>query len=146
LDPNFAQAWSGLAAMNNQLGKTAVSREAAQKAYDLRERVSERERFRIEIYFHRLSTGDYEQAIEIGKVFTKTYPDDFIAHDFLGIAYRGLGQHEKALEEFREAHRLLPRAPSYEELLSSFTRLNRFQEAEEMCDRAISLGLVPKPA
>ena len=141
LDPNFAMAYSGLAGMYAQLGRTALAREAAQKAYDLRERVSERERFRIEIYFQRYTTGDLERVIEIGKICTKTYPDDFIAHDFLGVAYRGLGQHEKALEEARETHRLLPRAPSYETLIMTFTRLNRFQEAEEMCDKAISLGM-----
>jgi len=142
LDPNFAHAYAGIAGMYTLLGETAKSREAAQKAYDLRDRVSEKERFRIEIYFQRYATGDCEQSIEVGKVFTRTYPDDFVARDFLGIAYRNLGQYEKALEEFFESHRLLPRALSYEGLLITFTRLNRFQEAEEWCDKAISLGMV----
>jgi len=113
LDQNFAQAYSGLASMSWHLGNTALQREAMQKAYDLRDRVSERERFRIEVFFQDLAAGDYERAIEVGKIFTKTYPDDFIAHDSLGAAYRYLGQWEKALEEIRETHRLLPRAPSY---------------------------------
>jgi len=142
LDPNFAQAYSGLAAMYSNVGQTALSREAGQKAYDLRDRVSERERFRIDIYFQRITNRDMEQAIEIGKLFTKTYPDDFIGHDFLGLSYHDLGQWEKALEEISEAHRLLPRAPSYLNLINIFTCLNRFQEAEELCDKAISLEIV----
>jgi tetratricopeptide (TPR) repeat protein len=128
--------------MYGNLGETASSREAARKGYDLRDRVSERERFRIDIYFQRIANGDMEQCIEVGKFFTKTYPDDFIAHDHLGYAYRDLGQWEKALEEISEAHRLLPRATSYGPLSHIYTKLNRFQNAEELCDKAISLGMV----
>ena len=142
LDPNFAQAYSGLAAMHGYLGRTALAREAVQKAYDLRDRVSERERFRIDIYFQRISTGDHEQATEVGKLFTKTYPDDFIAHAYLGFSCRDLGQYEKALEEIVEAYRLLPVATTYEPLINTLAKLNRFHEAEELCDKAISLGMV----
>ncbi len=142
LDPNFAVAYSGLAAMYFNTGKAALAREAAQKAYDLRDRVSEREKFRLECDFQQRVTLDMEQALEVGKVWAKTYPNDPIAHNSLGNAYFSLGQLEKAAQEYIEHHRLLPQAaPSNVNLAGIFIKLNKFQEAEELCDQALSRGM-----
>jgi eukaryotic-like serine/threonine-protein kinase len=141
LDPNFAAAYSMLAVNYGNVGKTSLAREAAQKAYDLRDRVSDRERLRLEFDFQRRVTGNMEQAMDVGKVWAKTYPTDSIAHNFLGIAYGYLGQFEKASEEYAECHRLRPGAASYFNLAFAFTRMNRFQEAEALCDEALAQGM-----
>lgn len=141
LDPNFAAAYSGLSAQYYNLGKAALGREAAQKAYDLRDRVSEREKLGLEFGYQWKITRDMEQAMEVGKVWTKTYPNDAGAHNSLGLAYEDLGQYEKASEEHAEYHRLYPGSVSFVNLAYDFMKLNRFQEAEALCDQALSRGM-----
>ncbi len=140
LDPNFAVAYVSLASLYGNLGQTALSRDSAQKAYDLRDRVSERERLRLEFSFQRDVNGDLERTIEVGRLWTRNYPTDELAHNNLGVAYQNLGQLERALEEYSESHRLYPRAITFGNLASTSLRMNRLKEAEEFCNQGSSRG------
>jgi len=62
LDPNFALAYAGLATCYYDLGESAKAAEFAKRAYDLRDRVSERERLHIESRYHLFATGNLEKA------------------------------------------------------------------------------------
>ncbi len=64
LDPNFADAYAALAVSYTNLREPGLARENLQKAYDLRDRVSEREKFRISNYYCLLATGQLDKAIE----------------------------------------------------------------------------------
>ncbi|MGA2263402.1 MAG: serine/threonine-protein kinase, partial [Acidobacteriota bacterium] len=140
LDPNFARAYGALAAAYSNTSQVLLSQEAAQHAYDLRDRVSENERYYIvEIYYSNF-TGDIEQAIETGKLWTQSYPKDFAAHNNLGRDYFVLGQLEPAVEEFNESMRLHKTITPFNNLAYCFLILNQFQEAEEICNQAISMG------
>jgi tetratricopeptide (TPR) repeat protein len=140
LDPNFALAYGDLAASYSNTSQTLLAKEAAQHAYDLRDRVSEKERdFIVEMY-HSVFTGDIEQAIEACKLWTQIYPNDFNAHNELGLGYLLLGQLETAVAEFTESIRLRKTWAPFGNLAYCFQRLNRFQEAEEICNQAISMG------
>ena len=142
LDRNFAAAYGRLAEGYRNTGKPQLAREAAQRGFDLRDRVTEREKFYLVRAYHQVVTEDIEQAIEAGRLWTQTYPQDEAAHDNLGVCYLYLGQFEAAAEQFSEnIQSSKPPAVSLSNLTACFRYLNRFQEAEEMCNQAFSLGL-----
>jgi eukaryotic-like serine/threonine-protein kinase len=132
LDPNFAMAYAriGVQYVNDELLETA--KEYVQKAYDLRDRVSERERLYIEEKYHAYITGDIDQTIETLKTWARLYPNDFIPHNNLSINYKMIGRHEDALKEALEAVRLSPNNISgHDNVVDSFMSLGRFEEAEQ---------------
>ena len=134
LDPNFARAYSAIAGLYG-------SAEYARKAYELREKVSERERFHIEgIYYG--TVGDSEKQAQTYELYQQAYPRDYYPHVMLGNISSSLGDWEKALEEFREALRLGPNgAGNYVNLGFAYTALNRLDEAEEVFKQAEERGL-----
>ena len=138
LDANFATAYATLATTYGNMFQSNLSRQAIQRAFELRERVSERERLRIECYYHFIFNGDLHRAIEAAKLWKQTYPKDAVAHNTLAVRYFRLGQIEMALAEAGEAHRLQPSLVLAGNLARYFLRLNRFQEAEEICNRIFS--------
>ena len=132
LDPNFAMAYArvGVHYVNQEQIETA--KQYVQKAYDLRDRVSERERLYIEEKYHSYITGDIDQAIETLKTWARLYPNDFIPHNNLSLSYKLLGRNEEALKEALEAVRLSPNnVTGHDNLVSSFMSLGRFDEAEQ---------------
>jgi serine/threonine protein kinase/Flp pilus assembly protein TadD len=86
LDPNFAMAHARLAAIYNNLGEEVRSVEEAKKAFDLRERVSERERFYITDHFYT-ANGDIEKDKETLELAIKTYPNDSSPYSNLALVY-----------------------------------------------------------
>jgi tetratricopeptide (TPR) repeat protein len=136
LDPNFAMAYAVLGSDYTGLGETLAA-ENIQKAYDLRARVSEPEKFYIESTYYHYLTGDLEKARQVYEVWSQTYPRDASAPIRLGVVYRDLGQNDKALTEMREAVRLDPsRALSYSNLVGAYMALNRLQEARAIAEKA----------
>ncbi|HSL54021.1 MAG TPA: protein kinase [Pyrinomonadaceae bacterium] len=132
LDPNFAMAYAriGVHYVNEEQLETA--KEYVQKAYDLRDRVSERERLYIEEKYYAYITGEIDQTIETLKTWARLYPNDFIPHNNLSLNYQLIGRHEEALQEALEAVRLSPNNISaHDNLVSSFKSLGRFDEAEQ---------------
>jgi tetratricopeptide (TPR) repeat protein len=126
----MASAYSGL----NEVGRGA---ENARKAYALREKVSERERFNIESSYYSFATGELEKAAQTNELYQQTYPRDDEAYVNLGYVSAVLGNWEKALEEFRAALRLDPNnAANYENLGIACTVLNRLDEAEAVYKQA----------
>lgn len=132
LDPNFAMAYAriGVQYVNDEQLETA--KEYVQKAYDLRDRVSERERLYIEEKYYSYITGDIDQTIETLKTWARLYPNDFIPHNNLSLSYRLIGRNEDALREALEAVRLSPNnVAGHDNVVSSFMSLGRFDEAEQ---------------
>jgi len=106
LDPNFAMAYARMGAIYFNLNEVGRGAENERKAYELREKVSERERFYIEGRYFEFATGQLEKAAQIYELWQQTYPRDEIPYIGLGGISAGLGNLEKALEEYREALRL----------------------------------------
>src|ERR1019366_992280 len=133
LDPNFARALIALAINYYSRGDGGRAAEYARKAYELREKVSERERFHIESNYYLL-TGELEKAVETFELFKQAYPRDV---SNLGNTYGQLGNWEKALEEIQEAVRLAPNnGNAYAALGSAYASLNRLDEAEAVYKQA----------
>jgi serine/threonine protein kinase/tetratricopeptide (TPR) repeat protein len=137
LDPNFAMAYSWMASAYSGLNEVGRGAENARKAYALREKVSERERFNIESSYYSFATGELEKAAQTNELYQQTYPRDDQAYLNLGYVSAVLGNWEKALEEFRAALRLDPNnAANYENLGIACTVLNRLDEAEAVYKQA----------
>jgi serine/threonine protein kinase/tetratricopeptide (TPR) repeat protein len=132
LDPNFAMAYARIGVHYFNQAQIETSKEFIQKAYDLRERVSERERLYISEKYFNYVTGEVDKAVETLQTWSKLYPDDFVPHNNLSINYKLMGHHEDALKESLEASRLSPNNTSARaNVISNFIALGRFDEAEQ---------------
>jgi serine/threonine protein kinase/tetratricopeptide (TPR) repeat protein len=131
LDPNFALGHARIGVHYFNQRQIETSRQYIQKAYDLRDRVSERERLYIDEKYYSYVTGEIDKAVETLQTWSKLYPNDFIPHNNLSIDYRILGRHEEALKEALEAVRLSPNNTSARtNVITCFVTLGRFDEAE----------------
>ena len=138
LDPNFASAYSVLAIGCNNVGQQSIALEYATKAYQLRDRVTEREKQGISAtYFH--ATGEVEKVAQAYQQWKESYPRDFAPYGNLGVVYNAMGLYDKALLEFQEAGRLRPdNVINYANLASAYMFLNRFDEAKATLDEALA--------
>jgi eukaryotic-like serine/threonine-protein kinase len=137
LDPKFAMAYASLGTSYGNLGETSLGAENMRKAYELRERVSEREKFYIESHYYSIVTGDLEKARRTYELWAQTYPRDWLPPDNLGGIYRILGQYDKRLAENRETLRLDPTSAwSYAYLVYPYLNLNRLEEARAIAEEA----------
>jgi len=133
IDPNFALAYGRMASMYYNGRQYDLAAEASQKAFDLRDRVSERERLYISAGYYDNVTGEMEKYIETLELSKRTYPRDSSPHNNLAVKYNELGLFDKALEEARETIDLNPSSASgYSLLAAAFVGLDRFDEAKEI--------------
>jgi len=137
LDPNFAMAYNGMSQDYFTLNEEGRGAENAHKAYDLREKVSERERFFVEGQYYIAATGELEKAAQTCELWKQTYPRDYLPYEYLGFISSELGDWEKTLEENHEAMRLEPNiVDNYINLGEVYTTLNRLDEAEAVYKEA----------
>jgi len=97
------------------------------KAYQLRDRASDNEKFFIAAYYEGRSTGNQEKAQQICQAWSRSYPRDVTPHAFLsGFIYTGLGRYERAVEEAQSAIALDPDASiGYSNLAYDYMYLER---------------------
>ena len=139
LDPNFAMAYATLGVSYFNLGRLGEGSAALKKAYELRDRASQRERFYIEAHYHDEVTMDLEKALAVYTEWGQTYPRDSVPFDDAALASSGLGRHEKALEFASEAHRVDPQdVYAYDNVAIAYESLNRFDEAKSVAEEAIA--------
>ncbi len=137
LDPNLAMGYASLGTAYHNLGEKELAAENTRRAYELRAKVSEREKFYIESHYHHNVTGDLEKAKQVYELWMQTYPRDSVPSTNLGVVYQTLGQYEKSLEEFRAAQRMAPNdAVGYSNTLGVLVNLNRVKEARAMAAEA----------
>jgi tetratricopeptide (TPR) repeat protein len=138
-DPNFALAYARLASVYSNSGEYELAAAASRKAYDLRDRVSERERLYISMGYYSNVTGQVRKYIETLEVWKRTYPRDVVPHNNLALQYNDIGYYSKAVDEAREGIRLNPTAaPPRSNLARALSGLNRFAEAREEIARALA--------
>ena len=137
LDPDFAAAYAGLAVSYSNLGQPSLSAENIKKAYSLRDRVSEHEKYRIASFYYTVVTGELDQAIQVYELWAKSYPQDVVPPGNLGDMYHVLGQYDKAVAETQDAMRLEPNAiVAYSNLAGDFLALNRLDDANKAIEQA----------
>ncbi|RPI53221.1 MAG: serine/threonine protein kinase [Acidobacteria bacterium] len=141
LDPNFAMAQALLSGVYANNGRSAEAPIFSRRAFELRNRVSERERFFISWRYYVDAEQAWDKALDLGLSWTRTYPREAFAFNSLGMASAAFGQHEQAAAAFREAIRLDPRfVPPHRNLAGSLIALNRFDEANALVEQAASGG------
>jgi serine/threonine protein kinase/Flp pilus assembly protein TadD len=142
IDPNFAHAYRALAYSYANTSKSGLAAQYAEKAYALRDRVSEHEKLAILDSYYLFVTGEVDKRIDVSELRKQLYPHKPDAFTNLSHAYATLGQFEKAVPESREALRLIPNsAVPYVQLGGLFTELNRFAEAREIYERALQQNI-----
>ena len=140
LDPNFAMAYARVAVFHGNRTELDEAQPYAQKAFDLRDRVSERERFYISEKYYNYVLGDADKAMEVLQTWARLYPNDFIPHNNLALRYQEFGRYEEALKEALEAVRLSPNnSAARDNLIGSFISLGRFDEAVEALEQLRAL-------
>ncbi len=136
LDPNFAMAYRGAAVTANNMGQTETSLEYAQKAFDLKDRASEREDLAISSYYYQ-QTNQIDKALETYQRYQKSYPRDQRAWLNPGALHFNLGDFDKSLAESLEAVRLSPdQFIGYQNASNAYRALNRLDEAKAILNAA----------
>ncbi len=133
----MAQATLGVCYSNLTQSELAAS--YISKAFDLKDRASERERFYISSHYYDLVTQDLEKALEVYQQWVQTYPRETTPRDNLSLRYEAIGQFEKALESSSEALRIDPKdGYGVQNIADTYARLNRFDEARAISEKANS--------
>ena len=143
LDPNFAIAYTGLAVMySNETDPSRFAAQYASKAFELRERVTERERFRISEFYYSLVTDELDKQLEVLELSNRTYPERPSTLNNLALAYAQMGQYEKAIELETEGLRIDQNvAVIYGNLGWQYMALGRYDEAKATFEQAYARNL-----
>ena len=137
LDPNFALPYAAMAVAYGNLNEVGRGADNARKAYGLREKVSEPERFAIVATYYLQATGELEKAEQTYELWQQTYPRDDAPYANVAFISANLGNWEKTLEETREELRLEPNNEvNYLNLGNAYGNLNRLDEAEVVYKQA----------
>ena len=131
LDPNFAMAYARLGINFYNMDEPDRAEENLQKAYELRERLSEREKLYIAASHEAMASGNMEAARKTYELWARIYPRDQFAVGNLGVVYGFLGEYGKSLAAIREAFQLNPEnALVLANIVSTYLQLNRLEEAK----------------
>jgi DNA-binding winged helix-turn-helix (wHTH) protein/tetratricopeptide (TPR) repeat protein len=136
IDPSFALAYAAMGARYANLEDTKGAAAAEQKAYQLRYRLTEQNRFAVESLYFDVGTWELEKAYQIHMQWTQTFPEDATAHVNFAGSLQFLGQFERSATEAREAVRLLPSGSTYWALMSSTILANRLGDAKAVFEEA----------
>jgi eukaryotic-like serine/threonine-protein kinase len=142
LDPNFVLAYAARGVAYSNLGEPGLAGDNLRKAFELRDRVTERERLRIAAYYYTYFTGELAKANDLYRQWASAYPRDYLPYLTSAGNYASLGQYDKAVEVSLEAVRLHPNGVAiYANLVNYYAALNHLEEAKNIYNRAIALRL-----
>ena len=137
LDPNFAMGYSGVGVMYSNLNETGRASEYSTKAFQLRERASEREKLHITAVYYQMVTGELGKAVQTYQEEIESYPREYRAYNNLGEVYNAQGQNDKAVDITKQGLRLEPDSVySYGNLATDALALQRFDEARQAIHEA----------
>jgi len=138
IDPDFAMAYRSLAMSYNNLRLYAQRAQYIQKAMELSERLSDRERYQIKGDFYSGSESTYDKSIEAFSNLLELYPDALNAANNLAIIYSSIGEKEKAVEYYEEAIQRGDRSSVvYTNLASVYREIGRYDKARQLLESYI---------
>src|SRR5262249_157457 len=142
LDHDFALAYAVLGRAYENVGEDGDAMRNFTKAFQLRAKLSERERYQITTLYHETVTGDLDQAKATGELWVQTYPQDGYAREKLATVYADLGDIEQAHRNVQEALRMDPDSTTnvFNSVLAA-AMLNRLDEAIQIMETARARGL-----
>jgi eukaryotic-like serine/threonine-protein kinase len=139
LDPSFAVAYERMGAGNLILGNTELSEASYTRAYQLRDRLTERDRLGAEITYYSNVIGDWEKEYSSVLRFLEIFPRDVFAHTNLREAFVHLGQPDRAADEAAEVARMRPSSYYFGSAIQSIRFASRFNEAKSWLAKADAL-------
>jgi tetratricopeptide (TPR) repeat protein len=139
LDPNFALAYSDLGVAYFNREEHGLSKQNYQKAFELRNRASEREAYHIAADYYDSVTGEVDKAEEVYKTWAKAYPRDATPLGNLATNYAWEGKTEQSMAINIQVLRLNPDdGITYANLLGDYAALNRLDEAKAIYEQALN--------
>jgi eukaryotic-like serine/threonine-protein kinase len=146
LDPRFAMAWANLGTCYLNAGEMEQAAAHYRKAFELKDRVSEPEKFYLTAHYYDTALGDLIKAIETYELWKQTYPRQSVPYDNLAMQYGKLGQYDKAAANGVAARQLNPKDPfAIQNLVEAYIALNRLTEARSVLDEAMRTGQASMP-
>ncbi len=144
IDPKFAMGHAMLGRVYGSIGESFLSAESTSKAYQLRDRASDKEKFFISASYDRQVTGNLQKAEQTCELWVQAYPRDRSPHGFLaGLIYPLIGKYEESVEEAKTTIGLDPDFfVGYAILANSDLALGRTDEAENALQQASQRKLV----
>ena len=140
LDPDFAMAHAQLGTVYSNLGEQRLAKEHRTRSFELRDRVSERERLYISAHYYNGVEGNVAKALEVYDLWKQTYPRDAVPYINSGTLYSSRNQQEEALKAYLKALELDPtRRLGYANALGKLLQLDRIDEAEKLVKRQIEV-------
>ncbi len=137
LDPNFVAAIVDLGITYCNLGEEEPCVDYVSKAYELRDRVTERERFSVDSSYYMFVTGELEKAAQTYEEWKQLYPRELPPYINLGIVNSNLGLDEEALANDKEGLALRKdNSVVYRDLSFDYMNLNRLDEAQSVLSEA----------
>ena len=142
IDPKFAIAYASLGLAYSGAGESVLSAQNTTRAWQWRDRVSDRERFFIDFTYDRQVTGNLEKAYQTLELWLQTYPRGPLSEPHPeallgGLATQGTGRFDRGIET---ARKLTVADPDflygYANLASAYFYVDRFEEAESVLRRA----------
>jgi serine/threonine protein kinase/tetratricopeptide (TPR) repeat protein len=138
LDPNFAWVYARMGVIYFNTGENELAIQNTRKAYELRDRVSEREKLYITEHYYETVTGEKDSEVETLNLYRRTYPNDMIPSNNLAVSYEQEGDYAKAAEPARDAVRLDPNGVSaYANLSYAYLGADRPDEAQQVNQQAL---------
>jgi tetratricopeptide (TPR) repeat protein len=146
LDDEFASAYGTLSTVYGSLGEWRRSEQYARRAFDLRSRVSERERLFITYQYHDRVTGNEDLAAETLELWKAAYPRDMRPANALALIHNRTGRYDRAESEAREALRRSPGHPfPLSNLAFAYRAMGRYADARNVAEEAVKLGVETSP-
>jgi len=147
VDPAFAIAFAKLGVVAYNTGRIEDARQLAQKAHELRDKITEYERLYIDWNYATRVQQDLKAIKASLEQLTTEYPRDFAARNNFGVYYNGTGEYEEALKQYRAASDLAPDEPSpLSNAAYVLLTMGRYDEASQMVDRALAIRPDPSLA
>ena len=139
IDPEFAMAYRALSVNYNNLFLYAEATQNINKALELVDRLSDRERYLIQGDFYRESEKTYDKAIEAYTKLLELYPGDWPGNNNLGVIYVNIGDRDKAIERYKTAIQNKDQAiVVYTNLASSYRAKGLYDEAKRVLEDYIN--------
>jgi eukaryotic-like serine/threonine-protein kinase len=139
LDPDLALTYEGIGVAHNQLGDLDLAAASMTRAYQLRERMTEKERLTIDFLYYLVVTGELDKAYSELLRSLELFPRDVFFHTNLAHTLHELGQLKRAADLADEAARLEPSPLYFSWAARENISASRFNEARSWLDQAEAL-------
>ena len=138
IDDGFAMAHAWLGTGYSVGGELELGAQHTTRAFELRERATDDERFFITATYHRQVTGNLDLALRAFDLWAQTYPRTFNLYGLAsGFVTKGQGRYEGCIERAAKAEAADPQAPfGYFNAAACYMYLDRLDEAAAALQRA----------